>query len=47
VVAAVWAAAPRTLKADSVLKNERIGHSVITFVYNNLGNERQFERYGN
>jgi hypothetical protein len=46
VVAAVCAA-PKTLKADSVLKNERIGHSVITFVYNNLGNEKQFGRYGN
>jgi len=30
-----------------MLKNERIGHNVITFVYNNLGNEGQFDRYGN
>jgi len=30
-----------------MLKNERIGRNVITFVYNNLGNERQFGRYGN
>jgi hypothetical protein len=36
VVAAVCAA-PKTLKADSVLKKESIEHSVITFVYNNLG----------
>jgi hypothetical protein len=49
VVAAVCAAPKtlKTLKADSVLKNERIRRSVITFVYNNLGNERQFGRYGN
>jgi hypothetical protein len=46
VVAAVCAA-PKTLKADSVLKNERIRRSVITFVYNNLGNKWQFGRYGN
>jgi hypothetical protein len=46
VVAAVRAA-PKTLKADSVLKKERIRRSVITFVYNNLGNEGQFGRYGN
>jgi hypothetical protein len=46
VVAAVRAA-PKTLKADSVLRNEIIRGSVITFVYNNLGNEKQFGDYGN
>jgi hypothetical protein len=46
VVAAVCAAT-KTLKADSVLKNERIRLSVIMFAYNNLGNEKQFVGYGN
>jgi hypothetical protein len=46
VVAAVCVA-PTALKADSVLKNERIRRSIITFVYNNLGNEKQFGRYSN
>jgi hypothetical protein len=39
VAVAAVCAAPKTLKADSVLKNERIKRRVILFVYNNLGNE--------
>jgi hypothetical protein len=39
VIAAVCAA-PKTLKAGSMLKKERIRRSVITFVYNNLRSEK-------